>query len=114
MNGIDWLAARIIDAANRDMAAGPTPQRFNPRPAGVIRDGSATQAVLDFLRLHPGRYFTHPQIVAATGRTEKACDWALLFLRAKNKVRAESADAARSHGYLRYSIAQEGEDASTK
>jgi DNA-binding response OmpR family regulator len=116
MNGIDWLASRIIAAANRDLEEGASAasQRFNPRPPGVIRDGSATQAVLEFLAKHPGRFFSHPQIVAATSRSPKSVDWALLFLRAKKKVRAVPANSAHSNNYLRYSVAQEGDDAKSQ
>ena len=106
-NRIDWLAARIMDAANRAMDEKPAP-RFNPRPPGVIREGSATKAVLDFLSAHPTTFFQHDQIVRATGRTGKAVDWALLFLRAQHRVIARE-DTSRSARYLRYSIAKEGE-----
>ena len=108
MNGVEWLAQRIAAAANRDLDETPEAPRFNPRPPGVIRDGSATQGVLQFLEKRKGCFFTRVQIVAATGRTERAVDWALLFLKAQQKVKAVE-DTNRNPRYLRYGIAKEGD-----
>ena len=108
MNGVDWLAQRIMDAANRDLEAPASSPRFNPRPPGVIREGSATQQVLKFLEDHPGRYFIRIQIVRATRCSERAVDWALLFLRAQERIKAIE-DPTRNARYLRYGIAKEGE-----
>lgn len=112
MNGVDWMAARIIAAANSALAEGreEAAPRFNPRPPGVIRPDGATQAVLKFLRASPGRFFRREEIVIGTGCTDKAVDWALLYLRARGLVRA-AGDTSRNSRYLRYSIAQEGEKA---
>jgi hypothetical protein len=74
--------------------------RYNPRPAGVIRDGSATQVVLAFMQRRP-LWFTHRQIVQETGRSPKAVDWALLYLRAQALVECVP-DAHRNPRYLRY------------
>lgn len=108
MNGVDWMAQRIIAAANRDLDPGNAPPRFNPRPPGVIREGSATQQVLQFLEKHTGRYFIRIQIVRATGCSERAVDWALLFLKAQQRIKAVE-DTTRNSRYLRYGIAKEGE-----
>lgn len=76
------------------------PPRFNPRPPGVIRPGSTTDAVIRHLRAHGG-FQSHCQIVWATKRSGKAVDWALLFLRSQKLVRAVE-DTSRNSRYLRY------------
>ncbi len=109
MNGVDWLAQRIMATANADMATSSEEAlRFNPRPPGVIRDGSATQAVLLHLQRYPGRYFHRAQIVTATARTERAVDWALIFLRAQRRIQVVE-DIQRNPRYFRYGIAKDGE-----
>lgn len=75
--------------------------RFNPRPAGVMRPGSTTEAVHRYLLNRPGlAWVSRQQIVVAIGRGGKAVDWALIFLRAKHLVEA-SQDPQRGR-YLRY------------
>jgi len=74
----------------------------NPNPPGTIQPGSATDAVLAYLRTvrHQGRWLARCQVIIATGRSEKAVNWALLFLRAHGLVETASDD--RRSGYLRY------------
>jgi len=79
----------------------PPARRYNPRPPGVIRPGSATEAVLEFLRAHPGRFFPHHRIVAGAGRSKVATDWALAYLREQGLVEAIT-DSIRNERYLRY------------
>ena len=74
--------------------------RFNPRPPGVIREGSATEAVLSFLKQSPG-FKTEAQILWATKRSHAAVSWALLRLRQWGKVACVE-DTARSTRYRRY------------
>lgn len=77
------------------------PTRWNPRPAGIMRPGSATEAVCTYLQERPGPgWVTRQQIVASTRRTGKAVDWALIFLRAVQAV--ESSQDPRNARYLRY------------
>ena len=76
---------------------------FNPRPAGVIQSGSATEEVLAFLKDSPGLK-TEAQIVWATKRTHAAVSWALLRLRAWKMIDAVS-DPKRNARYLRYRAA---------
>jgi hypothetical protein len=82
--------------------------RFNPRPPGEICPGSTTEAVHDFLRrrrdIAPNSWIPRSLVVHATGRTGKAVDWALTFLRAKGLV--ESSEDPRNARYLRYRLAQ--------
>lgn len=84
----------------------PAPRKFNPRPAGVIQPGSATEAVMAFLKTSPGLK-TEAQIVWATKRSHSAVSWALLRLRAWNMIDAIG-DPARNALYHRYRIRQEG------
>lgn len=100
---MQWLANQILAASSRNGLRIEAP-RYNPRPAGVIRDGSATQAVLVFLRQHPKQFFSHFQIVTATGRSNKSVNWAMLFLRSQNLVDCVP-DAQRNSRYLRYRAA---------
>lgn len=103
----DW-AAQFSQLANRpgsNTGLNLNVPRYNPRPAGVIRPGSATQAVLALLQAYPGRWFSHFQIVKATGRTQKSIDWALLFLKARGLVDC-TRDEWRNSRYLKYSIAK--------
>lgn len=98
-SGIAWLVAQAQAAA----ATPPPPERFNPRPLGVIRDGSTTQLVLVFLQARPHQLFPHWQIVSAVGRSKVAVDWALAFLRQQGLVDAIP-DRGRNARYFRYRI----------
>lgn len=82
-------------------------RRFNPRPPGVIREGSASAAVLAFLR-ESGRFHTEASIRFVVKRSHSATSWALLYLRGQGLIEAVS-DARRSGRYLRYrAVPQEG------
>lgn len=63
----------------------------NPRPAGVVRPGSATDQVLQLMRAHPNRRWRRAQLLMLTGHTESAIDWALLYLRHQGLIEAEQA-----------------------
>ncbi len=95
-----WLALqlRAIAETNQKPAAKP---KFNPRPAGVIQDGSATQAVMLFLKRHHDIYYTHFQICRETGCSGKAVDWALRFLKQSGAIECVP-DHVRNSRYLRY------------
>jgi hypothetical protein len=82
-----------------------TRQRFNPRPAGVIQQGSATEAVLQFLESSAGMR-TEAQIRWATGRNHASVSWALLRLRRWGLVQCV-ADESRNARYLRYAAVKE-------
>lgn len=83
-------------------ASAADPPTYNPRPAGVIQQGSATEAVLLFLQANPDRSYWHRAIQQATGRTAKSVDWALLYLRALDLV--EALPDERNARYLRYRV----------
>jgi hypothetical protein len=79
--------------------------RFNPRPAGLIRNGSATHILLELFRANPGLFFTHSQLRARTGCTVKATDWALIFLRSQQLIECAT-DDFRNARYLRYRLSK--------
>lgn len=103
----DWAAhfSQLTNRPGPNTGLNLTLPRYNPRPAGVIRPGSATQEVLSWLQSNPGRWFSHFQIVQATGRTSKSVDWALLFLKARGLIESTQ-DEWRNSRYLKYSIAK--------
>lgn len=76
-------------------------ERYNPRPPGVICEGSATAFILNFLRENPHQYFTAGVIVKATGRSKKAVSWGLLYLRRLGLIEAVG-DELRNSRYLLY------------
>lgn len=86
--------------------------RRNPRPPGVPRRGSASDAVLTYLQGESG-FRTHAQIVSGINRKREAEDakplsikataWALLFLRRTGYIEGFG-DSSRNPRYLRYRI----------
>lgn len=104
---MEWIAKQLEAAADAASVAEP-PQnliRFNPKPPGSIQPGSATEAVMAFLNRHPGIFFTHAQILRATGRTTKAVAWALIFLREMGVIEV-APDLSRNSRFLRYRLAK--------
>ena len=83
-------------------------KRFNPNPVGVMIEGCTTHDVYAFLSRHPGAFFNRQQIILATGRPQKAVDWALIFLKREEKIRSVE-DSVRNPRYLRYTVIN-GED----
>ena len=101
-NFISWLTKQTQAARAGLSAEKPKlPRRFNPHPPGVIREGSATSAVLKLLNDHPKRSWCHYEIIEATGRTRVAVGWALIFLRSQGLIECLP-DAHRNSRYLRY------------
>ena len=74
--------------------------RFNPRPPGVIQSGSASDAVLKFLRAQVG-FRSEAQILWVTGRSHSAVSWSLLYLIGQGLVEARS-DPLRNARYKKY------------
>lgn len=103
---MEWIAAQILAASDRTRVLVDRAPRFNPKPRGVIRDGSATEAVLVFMRGSARVTHTFQQLLASTGRTHKALCWALIYLRELGYIEATS-DASRNSRYLRYSLVKQ-------
>lgn len=100
-----WAAAMMQLAANRP-AEPSRVQSYNPKPRGIPREGSATEAVLVFMRGSGRVTHTFQQLQAATGRTHKALCWALIYLRELGYIESTS-DASRNSRYLRYSLSRQ-------
>lgn len=93
-----WVTHQILSIRR---TAEPARTR-NPKPAGVMQPGSATQAVYDYLAALPHRrWVQRRQIVVGCGRTGKAVDWALIFLVRTGRVE-RSVDDSRCSRYCRY------------
>lgn len=93
-----WAAAfwQLVSAPSQ-----PVPAHFNPRPPGVIRDGSATEEVLLFLRSYPDRHYTAGALMKLTDRSHAAVSWALIYLRQQGLVETCPDDYRRT-GWLKY------------
>lgn len=108
MSIFTWGMTSLVSAK-----PGPKPERYNPRPPGVIRGGSATAVILDFLRKNPHRYFTAGVIVKATGCSEKAVSWGLLYLRSLGLIEAVANDLRNSRYLLyRHTVPDQSSDGS--
>ncbi|MBU3652570.1 MAG: hypothetical protein FGM44_05735 [Limnohabitans sp.] len=77
-------------------------ERYNPRPPGVIREGSVTHAVWHFLNANRGKWYSRYQILNNIGCTDKSADWACLFLKEQGLI--ESCPDHRNSRYLRYAV----------
>jgi len=65
--------------------------RPNPSPAGMVRRGSSTQFVWDFLNECRGRFFRAQDIQRATGLSRAAVSWALYYLHCQGLVKTVAA-----------------------
>lgn len=99
---LDWMA-RQMEAYSLQHTQPAI--RYNPRPPGVIRPGSASDLILRILSESPGRFFTCEQLIKETGRTHAAVSFGLLYLRDQELIDAFP-DAARNPRFLRYRYAQ--------
>lgn len=75
-------------------------ERFNPRPPGVIREGSASDAVLKFL-IEAGGFKTEAQILWKVRRSHSAVSWACLYLLRQGLIEARP-DVLRNSRYKKY------------
>ena len=76
------------------------PVRFNPRPAGVIREGSTSDLVLKYL-CESGGFKTECQILWKVRRSHSAVSWSLLYLQRQGLVEGRR-DPTRNSRYLKY------------
>lgn len=81
----------------------PSPRKeFNPNPPGQIKDDSATDKVLRFLRANPQRFLSHAQIVEGTGCKPKSVDWAVFYLQGLKIIESRSCGGRKSPLYKEY------------
>lgn len=105
MSSAAWMAQQLERVADGRMAMPLAVPRYNPRPAGVILAGSASDTVLAVLRGRPGLWLTHAQILGLTSRSTKSVCWALMFLQAQQLVES-TPDDSRNSRYKRYRAAE--------
>lgn len=74
----------------------------NPKPAGRYCEGGASDAVLQWLdtRLSSRAWWSLSQIIEGTGRSAKACSWAVLFLARNGYIDRDR--GVNNSRYLRY------------
>lgn len=96
MSGLAYMVRQMLAIT----PAEPTPvSRYNPRPPGVMHEGSATVLALAFLRANPRRSFQFCEIVRATGRSDKSIGFGLLYLRSRGLIECHP-DARNSRYWL--------------
>ena len=83
--------------------AGAAGAALQPKPPGVIQQGSATDRVLALLREHDGHWMRCAEIIVRTGCTAKAVSWALVYLSAVQLIERSNSDE-RNPRYLRYRV----------
>jgi hypothetical protein len=96
-----WLADQAMRQAlqiQRDRSPKPP----NPKPPGRPCDDGASAAVLTWLLHRPsmGGWWSMTQVIHGTGRSAKACSWAVIFLARHGYIERER-DVGNSR-YLRY------------
>ncbi len=100
---IDWTARQLRIRAGNYGGLGLQVPRYNPRPAGMIRAGSATNAVLLYLLWRRAAWLNHRQICAGTKCSSRAVDAGLIFLKNLGLIEC-TPDDGRNPRYLRYRI----------
>lgn len=96
---MNWMAEQMSGRVTEERVR-PT----NPRPPGVIRPGSGTDVLLRFLCAHPGRWFFHPELVLALGRSKGEVDWALQYLAQLELIQSEFSSLPGRKPVMRYAI----------
>lgn len=74
---MDWLSRQVQEHAH---AAKPIRSVWNPKPYGVMIEGSTTHRVYLLLLAHKGRSFRHADLIRLTGSTSNALIWACRWL----------------------------------
>ena len=102
-----WMANELTKLAELRGGLNLLIPRYNPRPPGVIRDGSASHAILAYLATRPARFVSSAELITGTGRTHAAVSWALVYLRSLDLIEAVT-DEARNPRYNRYRLTKGG------
>jgi len=95
---INWLAGQLQGRKDG------RPRNHNPRPAGVVRPGSGTDALLRHLQQMPDRWFFHCELVLALGRSKGEIDWGLQYLTGRGLVQAKLTELPGRKPVLRYRL----------
>ena len=104
MSSVDWMVGQLDSRVEPEKS-----KHINPRPTGVIRPGSGTDVLLQFLRRSPERWFFHHELVMALGRSKGEIDWALLYLVQQSLVESRLTDIPSRKPVLRYQLVKSGE-----
>lgn len=96
------LLTQLQTIASANAHSPEPPDRFNPRPPGVIVEGSASDDVLKFMRSSLGMK-TEAQIRWATKRSHSAVSWALMYLTRRGLIESRL-DPARNSRYRKYRL----------
>lgn len=100
----------IADQLQRIGAARPHAQsipRYNPRPAGFIRPGCASEVVLAVLVHRAPVFLNFAQILQQSQCTKAAVDFALRYLESQGHIEFTS-DDGRNPRYRRYRATEKG------
>lgn len=95
-----WIADQLKRMGSA-RAHAPSIPRFNPRPAGHLRPGCASEIVLAVLAARAPVYLNFAQILQQSGCTKAACDFALRYLLTQKHIE-HTADDGRNPRYRRY------------
>lgn len=98
---LDWMARQLASLPGSLHLEHP---RYNPRPPGVIRPGSATDRVLVVFNSNPKAWLSHANIRWHTGLGHKPMSWALIYLQRIGLIEASTGDDARNSRYCRYRL----------
>lgn len=99
---MEWLAKQLIRGTPGSLNL--EIPRYNPRPAGVIRPGSTTDSVLVIFVDSPGRWFSFKDFKARIRTTDKALNWALIYLQRMGHIESSTGDDPRNSRYMRYRL----------
>lgn len=95
---MNWLAGQLQGRQeNRS-------RHHNPRPAGVVRPGSGTDALLRYLQRLPERWFFHCELVLELGRSKGEVDWALQYLLGRGMVQGRLTELPGRKPVMRYRL----------
>jgi hypothetical protein len=98
-----WISVQLL-RISAQAAEQATPPRAPSLLLGKWRSGSTTEAVFEWLadKSRSRVWWPRGSIVRGTGRSQKAVDWALLFLRSVEAV--EISTDMRCGRYHRYRV----------
>lgn len=104
MDAMTWI---VLQSTKGTTGTSP-PERFNPRPPGVIVEGSSSDTVLAFLR-SDFKLKTRSEIInGLVNLSEHRVEWALIYLQ-RRKLIKWCPDPSRNTRYGRYRAVKEGE-----
>lgn len=103
-----WISEQLqrMGAAR---ATAPQIPRYNPRTAGLIRPGCASEIVLAVLVYRSPVFLTFAQIQCHLGFSRSAITFALAYLERMGHIESTS-DDGRNPRYRRYRVTEKGKE----